>query len=157
MGAFVETAIDFFWFNCHKMTGCRREVVRHIADSTAPVFGEVKGLCKWTLHLNTWPTVLAWSIPVLTTYSASENAWGEVGKNMFSEKIVHLTEVVLDRNSGTKKKNAWLSVDIAVENGVLTWEEEKWNCPAILKREEEQTVAKTTLKTLYMDLVMCRR
>ena len=26
---------------------------------------------------------------------------------MFSEKIVHLTEVVLDRNSGTKEKNAY--------------------------------------------------
>lgn len=41
---------------------------------------------------------------MLTTSSASENAWGEVGKNEFSKRIVHLAEVALNWNSGIRRK-----------------------------------------------------
>ena len=75
------------------------------------------GLCTWTLD----PLCLPWASQLLTTYSASENAWGEVGKNMLSKKIVHLAEVVLIQTSGKKEKNAWVSVVIAVNKRVLAW------------------------------------
>ena len=81
VGAFVETAIDFFWFNCHKMTGCRREVVRHIADSKLLSSERwrdfTSGLCTWTLDPLCLPGAFQLS-PLTLHLRMPEGRWGRI-------------------------------------------------------------------------------